>query len=231
MAKKPKQLSQAEWMFKHLKDLCMLHHKSNPISEQIIDSIPIMVGYINKFDNMTDEMLTIIRDFMKKIKKNRYSVQISVKMLLHMKDIARNYAMLFGNEEFESLFGHLKDFLNYQMFDVQFASIKSLICIFDKNWIGDSASAVNLKLFYRKLFDFLFNETTDDIQMEVPDHRARHICVRGQLIAGLISSSYVLRKESWFLLAEHFSKYHMNYGTQFLYPQHNHPFYTVYFSM
>lgn len=216
MAKRPKQLSKADWMFKHLKELCMLHHKSNPISEQIIDSIPIVAEYINKFDNMTDEMLTIIRDFMKKIKKNRYSIQLIVKMLFHMKEIARNYSTHFGNEEFEHLFAHLKDFLNYQMIDVQFASINSLICIFDKNWIGECGSTLHLKLFYRKLFDFLFNETTENIEMEDPDHRARRICVRGQLIAGLIGSSYLLRKESWFLLAEHCFKHHFNNGINFI---------------
>lgn len=218
MAKQPKQLSQADWMFRHLKELCMLHHKSNPISEQIINSIPIIVKYINTFDNMTEEMITIIRDFMKKIKKNRYNLQIVVKMLLHMKQIARNYSMHFGNDEFDNLFAHLKDFLNYQMCDVQFAAINSLICIFDKNWIGENVSAVSLKLFHRKLFDFLLPETTEIIEREDLDYRARHICIRGQLIAGLISSSYALRKESWFSLAELCSKNQLNSGIHFISP-------------
>lgn len=187
----------------------MEHHKSNPISEQIVDSIPVIVEYINTFDDMTDEMICIIRDFMKKIKKNRYSPQIGVKMLAHMKDVARSYARNFGNEEFENLFAQLKDFLNYRLFDVQFAAIGSLIRIFDKEWIGDQATSYDLKVFHRKLLDFLFAEETS-LEMENPDDRARHICVRGQLIAGLISSSYVLRKDAWLLLAELSFKHQMN---------------------
>lgn len=215
MAKQPKQLSQADWMFKNLKQLCMLHHKSNPISERIIDSIPIVVEYINTFDSMTDEMITIVRDFMKKIKKNRYSPQIGVKMLSHMKDIARSYAMHFGNEEFENLFAQMKEFLNYQLYDVQFAAIDSLVHIFDKHWIGDCATSNDLTLFQRKLFDFLFAEEAPNMEIEKPDDQARHICIRGQLIAGLISSSYVLRKDGWFLLAELCSKHQLNSGINF----------------
>lgn len=190
----------------------MYHHKSNPISERIIDSIPIVVEYINAFDSMTDEMVTIIRDFMKKIKKNRYSPQISVKMLLHMKGIARNYAMHFGHEEFENLFAQLKDFLNYRLYDVQFAAVNTLIRIFDKHWIGDGAAPFDLKVFQRKLFHFLFADEATNMEIEDPDDQARYICVRGQLIAGLISSSYVLRKESWFLLLELSFKHQLNSG-------------------
>ncbi|KAJ6636448.1 Serine-protein kinase ATM, partial [Pseudolycoriella hygida] len=202
VSKQPKKMSQADWSFKYLKQLCMMHHKSNPISERIIDSIPIVVEYINTFDNMTDEMITIMRDFLKKIKKNRYSPQIAVKMLLHMKDIARSYRMHFGNDEFENLFAQMKDFLSYRLFDVQFATIRSLIQIFDKRWIGDGVDALRLKMFYRKLFDFLFDEESQSADVVQPDDQARYICVRGQLIAGLISSSFILRKKSWFLLAE-----------------------------
>ncbi len=212
MGVRPKQLSQADWMFKYLKQLCMLHHKSNPISEQIIDCIPIIVGYINAFDSMTDEMIVIIRDFMKKIKKNRYSPRISVKMLLHMKQIARNYAMNFGNDEFENLFAQIKDFLNYQLYDVQFAAVDSLIRIFDKHWIGDGATSIELKLLQWKLFDFLFAVEERELTFENQDERDRHICVRGQLIAGLISSSYVFRKENWFFLAELAFKHQLNAG-------------------
>lgn len=215
MAKQPKKIAQADWLFKRLKELCILHHKSNSISEHIIDSIPIVVEYINTYSAMTDEMITMIRDFMKKIKKMRYSPQVIVKMLAHMKPIARHYSMNFGNEEFENLFALLKDFLDFKMLNVQFASIASLIGIFDKNWIGKSASTMSVKLFHRKLFDFVMTETTESMETEDSDDRARHICVRGQLIAGLISSSYVLRKESWFLLAELCFKHQFNSGMIF----------------
>lgn len=193
----------------------MLHHKSNPISGRIIDCIPIVVEYINTFDSMTDEMITIVRDFMKKIKKNRYSPQIGVNMLLHMKQIARSYAMHFGNDEFENLFAQIKDFLIYQSYDIQFAAVDSLIRIFDKRWIGDSASSFDLKLFQRKLFDFLFSEEAAVMETEDPDDQTRNICVRVQLIAGLISSSYILRKEGWFLLAELSFKHQLNSGRHF----------------
>lgn len=210
MAKQPKHESQADWMFKNLKFLCMYHHKSNPISERIIDCIPIVVEYINQFDNMTDEMITVIRDFIKKIKKNRYSPQIGMKMLSNMKEFARSYAMHFGNEEFQNLFAQMKDFLNYQMYDVEFAAVNSLIRIFDKHWIGDTASTFDLKNFHRKLFDFLFAEEETSMDIPDPDVQDRYVCVRAQLIAGLISSSYVLRKECWFLLAELSFKHQLN---------------------
>ncbi|KAG4079703.1 hypothetical protein HA402_009089 [Bradysia odoriphaga] len=207
MAHRPKQLVQAEWLSRHLKQLCMLHHKSSPISERIIDCLPIIVECINPFDNMTDEMISIVRDFLIKIKKNRYSPRIGVKMLRHLKRIARSYAHRFGSDEFENLFAQMKDFLKYPMYEMQFAAVDSLIRIFDKHWIGDAASSEDLKLFQRKLFDFLFAE--EEGTVEDLDERDRHICVRGQLIAGLISSSYVLRKGSWFLLVELAFKHHL----------------------
>lgn len=193
----------------------MLHHKSNPISGRIIDSLPTVVEYINGFDEMTDEMITIVRDFMKKIKKNRYSPQIGVNMLLHMKRIARSYAMHFGNDEFENLFAQVKDFLSYPLYDVQFAAVNSLIRIFDKHWIGGGVTALDLKLFQRKLFDFLFGEEATVTAFEDPDDQTRYVCVQVQLIAGLISSSYVLRKQGWFLLAELSFKHQLNSGKHF----------------
>lgn len=191
----------------------MLHHKSSPISERIIDCIPIIVKYINTFDSMTDEMISIVRDFLKKIKKNRYSPRIAAKMLSHMKEIARHYAMHFGNDEFESLFAQMKDFVNsYRLYDVQFAAIGSLIRIFDKRWIGADATPTDLKLFQRKLFDFLFADEDRADVLDGADDRKRLICVRGQLIAGLISSSYVLRKENWFQLAVLAFKHQLSAG-------------------
>lgn len=211
MGNRSKQLQQAEWMFKNLKQLCMLHHKSTPISERIVDCMPIIIEYVNPFGNMTDEMISIVRDFLKKIKKHHYSPRIGVKMLSNLKLIARSYAHQFGIEAFENLFVQMKDFLKYQLYDMQYAAVDSLIRIFDKHWIGDvGATSVDLKLFQRKYFDFLF--TDDDEIVQDPDGRDRQICVRGQLVIGLISSNFALRKESWFLLVELAVKHQLTAG-------------------
>lgn len=168
------------------------------------------VRFIRNFSSMTDDMTVLVSSFLAQSRKKKYGPHLTCKLIQTLRFVAKSYPMQLESESFAPIFRFLGKFLMPQnTLIVQYATIDTLSYIFDADWIKNNDYAMlSLKQFHNDLFHHLEIEKLQETDENVVDatgdidRSSRTISVHIQLFCAIICKNYILRRESWFLLAE-----------------------------
>lgn len=158
---------------------------------------------------MTDDMTVVVSSFLAQSRKMKYGPQLTCKLIQTLRFVAKSYPMQLESDSFAPIFRFLGKFLMPQnTLTIQYATIETLSYIFDADWIkNNDHDMLSLKLFHNDLYHHLEigklaeTENVVDAAGDV-DRSSRTISVHIQLFCAIICKNYILRRESWFLLAE-----------------------------
>lgn len=169
------------------------------------------VTFIRNYASMTDDMTVLVSSFLAQSRKKKYGPHLTCKLILTLRFVAQSYPMQLESDSFAPIFRILGKFLMPQnTLTIQYATIETLSYIFNVDWIKNNDHAIerlSLKRFQNDLFHHLeidelqVNESFVDAAGDV-DRSSRTISVHIQLCCAIICNNYILRRESWFLLAE-----------------------------
>lgn len=158
---------------------------------------------------MTDDMTVLVSSFLAQSRKKKYGPHLTCKLIQTLRFVAKSYPMQLESDSFAPIFRFLGKFLMPQnTLTIQYATIETLSYIFDADWIKNNDHAMlSLKRFHNDLFHHLEIDKLKETEIVVDavgdvDRSSRTISVHIQLFSAIICKNYILRKESWFLLAE-----------------------------
>ena len=174
-----------------------------------------ILHFIKGFPTMTDDVLSMISGFLSISLKKKFVPHLTCTLIKNIRHVANCYPELLAtDEEVAEIFYCFQKFLKLNHLDIQYATIDTLIYLFDNVWLTEHIPVkISFRGFHLKLFEHCSAQWPPQIERDdksnnsenvltAIDDQSRQISVFVQLFSGIITKNYVLRKKGWFALTE-----------------------------
>ncbi|XP_013106382.2 serine/threonine-protein kinase ATM [Stomoxys calcitrans] len=187
------------WFVNKLKTIFKLYHANIEIMNKILEIIPAIFVYIQRYDDCLDDMLLAMSSLFKIAFRKSYSVKITAKIITCICYIVRDCSNIYVQENFRNLCLSVVNFLPFASLEVQYAAINSITALMDINWLGSTKCDVDL---YYDFCDSIY-ETIKWKQLQVfaaqaesPDQLQNSKSLNVQLLVALLAFSCFHRENA-----------------------------------